>query len=222
MSKKTTLLVYLLAGALLLGACVSSQLVGGARHRWWAGLGPVLPHDDFPGDCTLCHVGTTWNKLTADFSFNHEKETGFPLNGAHAHAMCLRCHNDRGPVAVFQAKGCAGCHEDVHQGDLGNQCATCHEERSWIPGNMISKHNLTRFPLTGAHALVACHQCHPGATVGNFAPADPECLTCHQTDLANTANPPHIPLGWVDNCDRCHIPTLWAQATIQDAQRARK
>ncbi len=214
-----TSLVFFVAFVLLAGACVSQRLVRGARHRWWAGLGPVLPHDSFPADCTICHVGNTWNRLVHDFSFDHKKETGFALNGAHGDAQCLRCHNDRGPVAVFQAKGCAGCHEDVHQGDLGRACATCHNESTWEPTGLIAKHNLTRFPLTGGHALVACHQCHPGATVGNFLPVDTECLTCHTQDLANTANPPHIPLGWVDNCDRCHIPTKWEQATIQQNQR---
>ena len=28
--------------------------------------------------------------------------------------------------------------------------------------------------------------------------------TCHTGDLANTQNPPHLGLGWVDNCQRCH------------------
>ena len=87
-------------------ACAIQRGPGdGSLHRWWAGLGPVLPHDTFPADCSLCHVGDKWNTLKPDFSFDHEQETGVALDGAHQQARCLRCHNDRGPVAVFRAKG---------------------------------------------------------------------------------------------------------------------
>ena len=30
------------------------------------------------------------------------------LRGAHAQAGCLLCHNDRGPVQQFAARGCGG------------------------------------------------------------------------------------------------------------------
>jgi len=211
-------LACLLAVLAALTACVSSQAPGdGSLHRWWAGFGPVLPHDTFPADCKLCHVGDQWDQLRTDFKFDHEAKTGVPLLGAHARAQCLRCHNDRGPVAVFASRGCAGCHADVHEGDLGAICTACHTEASWVPVGQIELHNRTRFPLTGAHALVACQRCHPGARVGNFQPTDTECLTCHTDDLQNAINPPHIALGYVDNCQRCHLPTTWQQATVQPA-----
>ncbi len=212
MSKPKKPVLFLLAAALFLAAaCVAPRAGTGSVHRWWSGLGPVLPHDTFPTDCKLCHVGAGWNKLVDEFSFDHEKETGYRLDGAHHEAQCLRCHNDRGPVQAFVARGCAGCHEDVHQGDLGQDCTTCHNQRTWTPQGMIQKHNRSRFPLVGAHALVSCHRCHPGARVGNFT-ADNECVTCHAADLANANNPPHIALGFVDNCQRCHMPTAWEQA----------
>jgi len=209
------LFALLLALSLLVAACVTQAPPDASMHRWWAGLGPVLPHDTFPADCKICHVGDRWDTLVESFRFDHAAQTGVPLRGAHEQAMCLRCHNDRGPVGIFNARGCVGCHEDPHQGDLGPRCTECHEERSWRPVGQIEMHNRTRFPLTGAHVRTACQQCHPGAFVGNFMPTDTECLTCHADDLAATANPPHLGLGWVDNCDRCHIPTLWQQASIR-------
>jgi nitrate/TMAO reductase-like tetraheme cytochrome c subunit len=190
----------------------------GSLHRWWAGLGPVLPHDTFPADCRLCHVGETWDELKTNFKFDHEKETGVRLEGAHTQAMCLRCHNDRGPVEVFQQKGCVGCHEDFHSGELGANCTQCHTQQTWRPYGQIELHNRTRFPLVGTHTFVACHLCHPGARVGNFIPTDTECLSCHSADLAATQQPPHFGLGWVDNCQRCHIPTRWQQATVPPVQ----
>jgi hypothetical protein len=200
--------------ALLVFACTAAPPMDAARHRWWSGLGPVLPHDTFPGDCSLCHEGQTWTSIRKDFTFDHEKQTGVPLDGAHADAQCLRCHNDRGPVATFAAKGCAGCHEDVHQGWLGATCTSCHAQVTWFPVGMIERHARTRLPLVGAHAATACHRCHPGARVGRFQPTDTECLSCHQDDLQRAVNPPHLGLGWVDNCNQCHIPTDWHQARL--------
>jgi len=207
-------IVAALALWLLIGACVSRRADTASQHRWWSGLGPVLPHDTFPANCSLCHVGDKWG-LLEHFTFNHAARTGVKLEGAHNEAKCLRCHNDRGPVRIFQAKGCVGCHEDFHNGDLGTNCAECHGEQDWRPVGMIEMHNRTRFPLTGVHALTACHRCHVGARFGKFVPNDTECVTCHRADLAQAVNPNHVGLGWVDNCDRCHMPTRWQQATTR-------
>ena len=223
MKRIKVLFAVSLALAAVIAACVSRVPGSAERHRWWAGLGPVLPHDTFPGDCKTCHAGSGWNEFVSTFRFDHEKETGLPLEGAHRQAMCLRCHNDRGPVEVFASKGCVGCHEDFHFGSLGTNCTKCHTQESWRAVRQIELHSRTRFPLVGAHTLVACQRCHIGALNGNFVPTDTECLTCHTRALANTTNPPHLGLGWVDNCQRCHMPTRWQQATVPvGPQRARR
>lgn len=214
MHPRRLLPLLLVATCALVFACTAPGPRNAAIHRWWAGLGPVLPHDSFPGDCKLCHQGDGWDTLVDDFHFDHQKETGVALEGAHAQAACLRCHNDRGPVATFSQQGCVGCHESVHQGDLMPDCSSCHNQNDWRPGGQIAMHQGTRFPLTGTHALVACNRCHPGAMVGNFMPTDPECVSCHQDELQRTTNPPHLGLGWTDRCNRCHIPTTWQQARL--------
>ncbi len=201
--------------AAILVACVTPGQGTAELHRWWSGLGPVLPHDTFPADCNLCHLGSEWQELRASFAFDHAKETGVPLRGSHAQARCLRCHNDRGPVAVFEARGCAGCHDDVHFGKVGNDCAACHTEVSWRAVAQFERHQTTRFPLTGAHANTACHRCHVGALAGEFVPTDVACVSCHRDDVERTTNPPHIPLGWVDHCDRCHQTLRWPSAQIR-------
>lgn len=206
-------LTALLGGLWLLAvACASRQPREGDLHRWWSGLGPVLPHDTFPAECTLCHLERDWQSLRDDFEFDHAAETGVALVGAHQSAQCLRCHNDRGPVAVFTARGCAGCHEDVHFGRLGPDCASCHDQATWNPHGQVERHLRTRFPLVGVHAATACRRCHPGAEVGQFLPAPIECVDCHRDDLARALNPNHAGLGWIDRCDRCHMPTSWNQA----------
>jgi hypothetical protein len=201
---------------LLAIACVARGPDASQQHLWWSGLGPVLPHDTFPAECSTCHKGNDWQTLVEDFHFDHEAQTGVPLNGAHARAQCLLCHNDRGPAAVFERQGCGGCHEDVHLGQVGPDCRRCHQESTWEPVNQLEIHRHTRFPLVGVHASTACHRCHPGIETGKILPTDPECLTCHRSDLARTQNPNHFGLGWVDRCDRCHLPRTWNQAEIHN------
>ncbi len=167
-------------------------------------LGPVIPHDTFPADCSMCHEGGSWTKVRSDFEFDHLAETGVPLNGAHAEAACLRCHNDRGPVEMFASRGCAGCHEDIHRGRLGPTCEQCHNEETWQPIEAIALHASTRFPLVGPHASAECFVCHEGAQVGNFEGLDPACEVCHTADLARAVNPDHIANGWISDCQRCH------------------
>jgi hypothetical protein len=204
-----------IAVPIAIASCLSQDAARGEQHRWWSGLGPVIPHDSFPADCSTCHMGATWDQLRADFTFDHEKRTGVPLRGAHAQARCLRCHNDRGPVQQFASKGCAGCHEDVHLGELGKDCTSCHDQSSWLPYGQQERHNKTRFPLTGAHAAVTCHRCHPGAFVGRFGLTDTKCVTCHTDDATKTTNPPHVGLGWTDRCERCHVTTSWNHAIFR-------
>lgn len=199
---------------LALVACVNHRSVAIEQHRWWAARGPVIPHDTFPEDCSLCHQGSDWNDLVEHFEYDHAAETGVPLDGAHASAACLRCHNDRGPVEVFTARGCAGCHEDIHRSQLGNSCTDCHDEVDWRPRGMVTRHQQTRFPLVGVHAAVSCRQCHPGAEVGRFVPTPVECIDCHGDDFARAVNPNHVALGWTFDCNRCHQPTTWNAAEL--------
>ena len=208
--------VFALVFALSVVACSVATPARGELHRWWAGFGLLVPHESFPGDCNICHVGASWGELVPDFVFDHGARTGVALEGAHNEAFCLRCHNDRGPVATFRAQGCIGCHEDVHNGELGSDCKRCHDERLWRVPNQRTNHLHTRFPLTGAHLQVACHRCHAGASVTNFRPTDPDCASCHLDQAVQPPPPPHQGLGWTQlPCDRCHQPTSWRAAQVR-------
>jgi hypothetical protein len=184
-------------------------------QHWSEERGPVVPHDSFPADCALCHVGNGWHEIRSDFRFDHKKETGVELKGQHKKAECLLCHNDRGKVQVFVGRGCSGCHADPHAAQLGKSCKACHDERSWEPRGQIGKHARTRFPLAGIHASAACHRCHPGANVGRFGGLSSDCQTCHSKELARAKDPDHIAQGWTDACQRCHLPTAWGDARFE-------
>ena len=50
-------------------ACVTQERRLTPRNGWWAGQGPVLPHDSFPANCKLCHEGDDWQTLVVGFQF---------------------------------------------------------------------------------------------------------------------------------------------------------
>ena len=215
----------LLAVALMLVWTACASLV--PRQGWDPGNGPVVPHDTFPADFSLCHAGKGWTELRADFTYDHAAQTGYELRGAHRTAQCLECHNDRGPVAAFAARGCAGCHEDVHRGAFGNDCTTCHgQERPFreAPG---FRHE--SFALSGAHAQATCTACHAEGTdrsVVSYRTRRPEarsCSECHENVHVATAARGPVSLQFPDSadCSRCHQPTRWAEARMGAADHAR-
>ncbi len=186
-------------------------------QEWRESRGPVVPHDSFPRDCTICHAKGSWHEIRSDFVFDHAKETGTPLNGAHGMAQCLRCHNDRGSVATFAKRGCTGCHEDIHRGRLGINCTTCHSENDWNPTGVYAVHAKTRFPLQGVHAGVACVRCHPSSEAGQFLGADPRCEACHRQDAIGATTFNHAAQNALSNCQNCHGQTSWADAHFSHA-----
>ncbi len=79
-------------------------------------------------DCERCHGPAAWNR----WEFDHEHESGFALDGAHAKAACSSCH--RQPAGqVKLGKDCAGCHtrDDIHLGQYGRQCDRCHSTETF-------------------------------------------------------------------------------------------
>jgi len=205
--------VFLAALLLVVGGLAATCAVlkpktprqGWSEDEW----GPLVPHKTFPADCGICHVPERWDVLREDFAFDHAKETGFPLQGSHVDAACLRCHNDFGPVEEYVARGCSGCHVDVHRRELGGDCLECHSENDWRPGGLVAEHARTRFPLSGAHIAVACEKCHVRAPTGSYRGAPTRCEACHRDLLATIGTPDHITNGWTGNCERCHFPTGW-------------
>ncbi|MFA6318694.1 MAG: hypothetical protein WC943_14900, partial [Elusimicrobiota bacterium] len=186
------------------------------RLRWDKKWGPLVPHKKFPKDCSTCHLAKRWDILREDFRFDHFKETGFRLTGAHARASCLRCHNDRGPVKAYLSRGCGGCHVDPHQRTLGFDCSRCHEETSWgrsgRRGEKTADHGRTRFPLAGRHALVPCQQCHERAESGVYSGAALDCWSCHRAAADRAKD--HSAKGFSRSCQLCHDAFSWSKVSF--------
>lgn len=153
-------------------------------------------HDGQNGaDCGRCHGTGAWKET----SFDHARESGWPLRGAHSKLDCGRCH--RAPAKEVKLEStCISCHapDDAHRGQLGKDCGACHAEASWLAGVRFD-HDMSRFPLLGLHAVANCSDCHAAAT---FHDAERNCSACHAAQDVHERK-----LG--ADCARCHNPNGW-------------
>ncbi|HWE26326.1 MAG TPA: cytochrome C, partial [Myxococcales bacterium] len=152
--------------------------------------------------CSACHSTGDWKSVT----FDHDR-TGFPLRGRHSSTTCSSCHvssdlNETIPTT------CSGCHKDVHRGEFGTRCASCHDEESWKSRFNADAHRRTNFPLNGRHALIPCEECHLNQRDREFTRATVDCLTCHAQDYlrAATISIDHVAAGFGTTCQNCHNP----------------
>src|SRR5258706_228495 len=78
--------------------------------------------------CESCHSENGWQIWT----FDHAKETHFPLLGAHKKLQCADCHHET-PGTVKTLSQCGSCHnkDDRHLGQYGAQCDRCHSVDTW-------------------------------------------------------------------------------------------
>lgn len=149
----------------------------------------------FGKKCEDCHTAKGW----AELKFDHDKNTDWPLKGKHKKVACVDCH----PGDLYKddaPKDCYGCHrqDDVHNGQEGKKCNKCHSEDGWIK-SVDFDHDLTKFPLLGAHATATCEECH---STTNFKDTKGTCATCHEKDdFHKKKQGPY--------CGRCHNSVDW-------------
>ena len=137
-------------------------------------LAPALasgqnPHgDELKIDCRDCHHSGGWDIRLDQMTFDHDKATGFELEGQHKNISCTDCHDD------LSFKGaemdCFSCHEDVHQQTVGNDCNRCHDSNSWLVFDIPELHEQNGFPLQGTHRIISCNDCHTGGNPLAFQP----------------------------------------------------
>ena len=145
--------------------------------------------------CEDCHTVIGWKDLT----FNHNKQSRYPLEGKHASVQCEKCH--LGKVWKPLKEECIACHakndEKAHGGKMGQKCEQCHTAQTWEPKGFF--HEVTGLPLEGAHSQITCNACHK--TKGVFTGLGPDCTKCH-TD-------PHLNQFGPSNCQECHTAKNW-------------
>lgn len=159
-------------------------------------------------DCARCHTESAWDEV----DFDHDTMTEFPLLGAHGRADCEGCHTSP-PDELPLETACASCHadDDPHAGNLGENCARCHDAEDWTT-NVRFDHELTRFPLLGSHAGRECVDCHEDTS---FASAGTACADCHEDDY-------HLgTLGRPANCQSCHNTLEWTMWSFDHDRQTR-
>jgi hypothetical protein len=180
-----------------------------------------------PRDCQACHTTAGWRRVErsrVEASFDHAS-TGFVLEGRHAAAPCSSCHGAappslpdgihvtfvpgaEGPFPAPQGdlQGCLACHQDRHEGvftdsPAGAECRACHSASAWAPAQYdAARHNREAgFALEGAHAVVACVDCHkPVDGLPSFGLDDGACASCHESGS------PHGVQFQDRSCGACH------------------
>jgi hypothetical protein len=165
------------------------------------------PDDVHRGDrgpkCGNCHATTGWKTA----KFDHKKETGFALEGAHASIDCQDCHRS-GNLKEKIPKDCFGCHQgqDSHAARLGTQCEQCHGSEKWRPTTFDHTRD-GHWELTGRHQKVACHTCHTAAVAEQKLPTD--CASCHRASDVHAGK-----LGL--QCELCHTTEGWKASVSFD------
>jgi len=145
--------------------------------------------------CTSCHDNERWSPAT----FDHTRDTKWPLEGRHQKVDCHACHT--ATVATQKiATDCFGCHRasDVHAGKLGDDCGQCHTPEGWRTAVRFD-HDLTDFPLVGLHVAVPCEQCH---VTRAYKDVGRDCHACHAADDIHKGS-----LG--KKCEQCHSSNGW-------------
>lgn len=152
-------------------------------------------------ECAQCHVETGWKDKVV---FDHDMAR-FPLVGLHASVACEECHVSQSYRGT--PRECVSCHraQDVHKGNLGRDCAKCHNANGWSYWQ-FDHGTATKFALVGKHARIACKDCH-------VKPADEvklpkECGSCHARDDTHRG-------GFGPDCSRCHSSISWRSAGIR-------
>jgi hypothetical protein len=171
--------------------------------------------------CAKCHVDHGGKKSELVWwgdkgigAFDHAL-TGYTLEGKHAPLKCAACHLPKlGKTFLGLKRDCVPCHVDIHKGQFGPKCASCHGQNAWKPVTGFD-HSKTAYPLTGLHVSVACDKCHPALPSASGSKEVARkfkgipfqtCASCHQDPHAGK-------LG--ANCSSCHTTAGWKKTDLK-------
>jgi hypothetical protein len=188
------------------------------------------------GECAECHTVDGWKPSL--FGVKEHSASKYPLLGKHVSVECAKCHFPAGKDTIYKVKfaACLDCHKDVHEGQFGlapyqNRCESCHTVQDFHRSTYtIANHRNTRFALAGAHAAVACNECHkfgagdPADKMLPFHFADQSCTACHVDphhgefkDRMARRRTNGTPLG----CEACHTVKSWTDINSFDHSKTK-
>lgn len=147
-----------------------------------------------------------------------------PLAAAHADlegvTHCNDCHSWLGATPN---EACLACHEEIgkrmaehagYHGKLEGRCADCHVDHRGADVDLLGldhetfAHDQALFALRGAHAEVACDDCHvrtnekTGRKAFHPIGTARNCAGCHESPHGDR-------LVRERDCESCHVPSAW-------------
>lgn len=153
-------------------------------------------------ECKTCHTDHRGREASIiNFTagtFDH-KNTDFILKGKHAGLECSGCHLPEKQYHEAPGK-CVDCHgeKDPHKGNLGKQCAGCHNAKAWQEIKFDHEKD-TDFDLIGKHKEVNCDVCHVS---NKYKDTPKKCYACHYVnDIHNGSQG--------KKCESCHSAKNW-------------
>jgi hypothetical protein len=186
---------YLVGPGIFSPGGLSAQTSAGAAQDPAASpepLGGVTSHAELGDDCGACHPAPWSPRTMAD--------------------ACVECHTRVGEE-ISAGKG-------LHGGLAGAGgalvCTPCHPEHGGPDGPLTAidegefraVHEITGFPLEGAHAATPCAGCHEEAqTTRSYRGAPRRCYGCHAEDDEHEG-------AYGRDCGSCHTASAWDEVTF--------
>ncbi len=145
------------------------------------------PHDNhfsWQKKCTDCHLPNA--RRFQKTKFVHERDAGWPLEGAHRRNTCWDCHPKK--LKAKPKPECQHCHGDPHGERFDSfECTECHDPKGaeGFATRVFDHGGKTKFGLAGAHSLARCADCHrptnPKKPLRTFARLEwkNNCMDCH-------------------------------------------
>ncbi len=159
--------------------------------------------------CENCHNTSKWSVAIKEFDHSN---SNYPLSGRHRSVECEKCHfkqvefSNTMKLTGLDYNECISCHVNVHKEETDEPCESCHGTDGWEFVREQFNHDLTAYPLVGAHSRVECQQCHiphdtwnpPVLRLNGFPYSD--CGSCHMDVHKGTFG---------SNCEQCHGVDKW-------------
>ena len=145
----------------------------------------ISGHMDLEDNCENCHV---------------------EFDQSNQNPLCLDCHKE---VAADLKQG-DGFHA-INTKIKGAHCRSCHTDHKGRAADIVHldkesfNHELTNYPLEGAHSSLSCSQCHESGK--GYRKKSYQCNDCHKE-----VDPHKGKLG--QECDSCHSSQSWAETVF--------
>jgi hypothetical protein len=178
------------------------------------------PHQNkFGQNCRQCHSEVSFTTIKGISNFDHNK-TNFPLIDRHLAVDCKSCHK-MNVTDPLKHDRCTDCHSDYHKGQFAKNgilpdCSECHSVKGFTTFSYtLEQHNLSSFPLKGAHSAQPCSECHKKQATWSFKGIGKECIDCHDDIHKTFISTKYYPDR---NCRTCHTESAWSDVSFDHAK----